>query len=408
MKTVRIDADRLWGSIEAIAEIGPLPEGGSRRLALSEEDRLARDLFVLWCKEAGCRIEIDNYGNIFGVRPGRTEGEGIVLTGSHLDTQPEGGRFDGIYGVLAGLEVIRSLNDADIETDRPIAVVNWTNEEGVRFSPGLTGSKGFAGQLDPTAVANLRTAGGECFTDELSRIGYLGQESKLKIAAYIEAHIEQGPILEAAGVPVGLVIGVQGVRWYDLVVCGVNCHAGTTPMTSRADSFLAVAKIALALRAALVGIADDARFTIGRVEVDPGSVNTVPGETRISIDLRHPDADVLEKMEHIIREVSDQEAASEGCKGSIVRTFNLAPVKFNDILLNSIDLSAREHAIPTMPIVSGAMHDACALSTITPTAMIFTACRGGVSHNQSEWAEPAHLAAGAQVLLGALVRAATL
>ena len=403
-----IDGSRLWHSIEEMARVGALPHGGSRRLALSEEDGRARDLFASWCRDAGCETHVDQFGNQFGIRRGLAPGEPLVMFGSHLDTQPNGGRFDGIYGVLAGLEVMRTLHAAGVQTERSLAVVNWTNEEGVRFSPGLTGSKGFAGLLALQDVATLKSSDGTSFHDELARLGYLGTPASFKVASYFEAHIEQGPVLEAAKLAVGVVTGVQGVRWFEVQVTGADRHAGTTPMSMRADSFMASCRMALGLRTAALAVSADIRLTFGRVSVQPGSVNTVPGHTHFTIDLRHPDRAVLDRVEGLILELSANEAKAEGCQVAVQKVFDLPPVAFDEGAVDQVAVAARNNDLPTMRIVSGAMHDACALATVAPTAMIFTACRLGISHSEDEFAEPNDLAAGCQVLLDAVLAAARL
>jgi N-carbamoyl-L-amino-acid hydrolase len=394
-----INPERLWRSIEDMAKIGALSHGGSRRLSLSDEDRAARDLFASWCVAAGCEMHVDSFGNQFAVRKGRTSGAPVVLFGSHLDTQPNGGRFDGIYGVLGGLEVMRTLRDHGVETDCALAVVNWTNEEGVRFAPGLTGSKGFAGQLSVSEVDAILSTEGTTFREELQRIGYSGTPLPHSIKAYVEAHIEQGPILEAAGLPVGVVTGVQGVKWFDVEVTGSDRHAGTTPMELRADSFMATAAIALHLRDELLRLASDIRFTVGRVAVQPGSINTVPGRTVFTIDLRHPSTAVLEEAETLIGECVRDVARSAQCEGNVKKVFDLPPVDFEAGVIRQINAAVESEGLTAMTLVSGAMHDACALSTVAPTAMIFTSCKGGVSHSEEEFAEPGALAAGCQVLL---------
>lgn len=405
-KTPQIDSQRLWESLEDMACIGALPSGGCRRLSLSDEDQAARDVFAEWCREAGCKMHVDGFGNQFAVRTGRVPNAPLVLFGSHLDTQPNGGRFDGIYGVLAGLEVMRTLAVNGVETDRSLAVVNWTNEEGVRFSPGLTGSKGFAGAISDEELGALRTPEGASFLSELERIGYLGKPPPFKVASYFEAHIEQGPILEAAELSVGVVNGVQGVRWFEVVVTGADRHAGTTPMSMRADSYMGAARIALAVRERLLALTPDIRVTVGRVDVKPGSVNTVPGETTFSIDLRHPSTEILDEAEALIKALATQEATAEACVVRTVRTFNLPPVRFNAGCVELVASMAQAASLPTIEMVSGAMHDACALSTVAPTAMIFTACRGGISHSEEEFAEPEDLAAGCQLLLDTVLSAA--
>jgi len=401
-----IDGERLWRSIEEIAQIGALPKGGSCRLALSDEDREARELFANWCRDAGCEVHVDTFGNQFAIRTGRIRQAPLVLFGSHLDTQPKGGRFDGIYGVMAGLEIMRTLQATGIQTDRSLAVVNWTNEEGVRFSPGLTGSKGFAGLLSVEETSQLKTAEHESFHDELLRTGFLGTPPAFTVATYFEAHIEQGPVLESAGLAVGVVTGVQGVRWFDVEVSGQNRHAGTTPMTMRADSFMAASRMVLELRKFALELSPDMRYTVGRAVVAPGSVNTVPGSTRFSIDLRHPYTAVLDQFESSMSEIVSKCAIAESCTVSMQKTFDLPPIFFDPTAIGLLESAANALDLPTMSLVSGAMHDACAVSTVAPTAMIFTACRSGISHSEDEFAEPHHLAAGCHMLLHAVLAAA--
>jgi len=401
-----IDGERLWRSIEEIAQIGALPKGGSCRLALSDEDREARELFANWCRDAGCEVHVDTFGNQFAIRTGRIRQAPLVLFGSHLDTQPKGGRFDGIYGVMAGLEIMRTLQATGIQTDRSLAVVNWTNEEGVRFSPGLTGSKGFAGLLSVEEIFQLKTAEDESFHDELLRTGFLGTPPAFTVATYFEAHIEQGPVLESAGVAVGVVTGVQGVRWFDVEVSGQNRHAGTTPMTMRADSFMAASRMVLELRKFALALSPDIRYTVGRAVVAPGSVNTVPGNTRFSIDLRHGQTAVLDQFERSMSEIARTCASSESCTVSIHKTFDLPPIFFDPAAVGLVESAASALDLPTMSLVSGAMHDACAVSTVAPTAMIFTACRSGISHSEDEFSEPHQLTAGCQMLLHVVLAAA--
>ncbi|MGF6439690.1 hydantoinase/carbamoylase family amidase [Paraburkholderia youngii] len=268
----KINLPRLEQSIAEMARFGIKSNGGCCRIALTDEDKQGRDRFVEWCTEAGCQVHVDAFGNIFAVRCGSDGDSGMVLTGSHLDTQPNGGKLDGVYGVLAGLEVIRTLNDHNIRTSRPIVVIDWTNEEGARFSPGLTGSSGFSGHIDIGAASAITGADGKNFIAELGRIGYAGSMDRdaIKPAAYIELHIEQGPVLERCRREIGVVTGVQGVRWYEVDVSGSDRHAGTTPMDDRQDSFFAVARMAEAMRRFALSLDSEVRFTIGRVAVQPG------------------------------------------------------------------------------------------------------------------------------------------
>nr|WP_313533965.1 M20 family metallo-hydrolase [Brucella anthropi] len=312
-----VNGERLWQTLIDIAAFGSIPGDGSCRLSLTDEDKEARDLFARWCEEAGLVRTVDRYGNMFAVREGRDKEAPCILIGSHLDTQPHGGRFDGVLGVLADLELLRSFNDAGIETESPIAIVNWTNEEGVRFKPGLTGSAGFAGTLDEKAVSGID---GTDFFGELRRIGYAGDAKfDRKIGAYYELHIEQGPVLERAGLPVGIVNGIQGVRWYEVLIDGQDSHAGTTPIQDRHDSFMAAAALAMKLRFEALSLDPNLRFTIGRVELSPNSTNTVPGHAKLMIDLRHGDSNLLDAFEIKMAAATSQIDQREGVKTSAKR-----------------------------------------------------------------------------------------
>lgn len=409
MSEPRVNGNRLWSTIMEMAKIGAIPNGGSRRLALTDEDRAGRDLFVAWCREAGCRVEVDRIGNIFAVREGRRRGAPCVLTGSHLDTQPHGGRFDGVYGVLAGLEAIRALNEHGIETQAPIAVVNWTNEEGVRFSPGSTGSLVFAGLLTVDSAFQIECVDGPQVGAELQRIGYAGTipPAALPVSAYVELHIEQGPVLEKAGKAIAVVEGIQGVRWFAVHIDGAARHAGTTPMSDRRDSFMAAARLALAMREAACKASADIRFTVGRVRVDPGSPNTVPGHAEFSIDLRHPSEDVLATVEGEITRLARALAPLEGVQARVETLMRLPPVRFDPGCIAVIAGVAERAALPFERMLSGAFHDASNVARVVPAAMIFVPCRNGISHNEGEWAEPEHLAVGCQVLTSSLVELAS-
>lgn len=400
-----IDGERLWETLMTMAKIGAIPNNGNCRLSLSDEDKSARDFFVEWCLQAGCDIHTDPFGNIFAVRAGKDQSRPLVLMGSHLDTQPTGGRFDGILGVLAGLEVIRSLNDANIVTEAPVAIVNWTNEEGVRFSPGLTGSKAFAGELSPEAALDIVGVDGLTFGSELKRIGYAGDPlpSTLRIGSYLELHIEQGPILERAGKSIGVVEGVQGVRWYTIELTGRNAHAGTTPMAGRQDCFMAASRLSLDLRDAALALDEEIRLTVGRLSVEPGSPNTVPGRTTLTIDLRHRSEAILDAMESIIDEKVADQLKFEGVQGTVRRTMTVPPTLFDEERVTLLCKAATEAGMPFERMFSGAMHDASAISFVIPSAMIFVPCRDGISHNEAEWVEPAHASDGCEVLARAVL-----
>jgi len=402
---LRIDPARLMASIEAMAEIGALPDGGCCRLALTDEDRQARELFKTWCREAGCEVRQDAYGNIFAFRAGKRPGLPVVLTGSHLDTQPHGGVLDGIYGVLAGLEVLRALNDAALQTDATLVLVDWTNEEGVRFAPGLTGSSAFTGALAHDAALAVTGTDGCTYGEEVRRIGAAGDldPASLDIKAYIEAHIEQGPVLEQAGTPIGVVTGIQGVRWYEVAVTGADRHAGTTPMQLRQDSFMAAARYALQMREAILAMDPDVRFTVGRVSVQPGSVNTVPGHTTFSIDLRHQDSPLLDRAERLLRDGFARIAQEERVEMTVRDLMVVPSVDFDAACIDAVSRAAQAAGQPAQRIVSGAMHDASRMAGVAPTGMIFVPSRDGISHHGAEWTRPEDLAAGCQVLAHTLL-----
>lgn len=402
------DSGRLWSDLMRMAEIGALPNGGCCRLSLTDEDRQARDLFVAWCREAGLDVRVDPFGNIFATRPGRSKDAGHVLVGSHLDTQPHGGRFDGVLGVLAALETVRALNHAGIETERPITVVNWTNEEGVRFSPGLTGSGGFVGAIRAYDTSAIAGEGGVPFYPELHRIGYAGSSRfTAPIAGYYELHIEQGPVLESAGVSVGVVEGVQGVRWLSVDLVGEDRHAGTTPARDRRDAFMAAARLAVDMRRLALSLDEEMRITFGRVGVEPGSINTVPGRVTLTVDLRHSHVGHLDRMECEIEAAMAELRRGEGVEGTVKRMMDVPPVAFDAAMQANIAASAAGLGIAARVLPSGAMHDASNLATLAPSAMIFVPSRGGISHNESEWTEPAHVADGGEVLAQAVLRHAT-
>lgn len=390
-------SDRLWDSLMEIARIGPIEGGGSCRLSLSDEDKRARDLFANWVRAAGCQLHVDAFGNMFGIREGLKPELPVVLVGSHLDTQPHGGRFDGVLGVLAGLEVIRSLNDRGLETEHSVAVVNWTNEEGVRFKPGLTGSKGFIGNLSVHDEI-ISKMDGTSFFDELKRIGYAGAGEAPAVGSYLELHIEQGTVLENAGLPVGIVSGVQGVRWFEIEMRGVDAHAGTTPMQTRRDSFMAAAELSIELRRRALALSPDIRLTFGRVDVEPNSQNTIPGLTRLGLDLRHQDAEILDAFEDAALQALSAVSETSGVAAVMRRTMDVTPVRFDPELVSALSTAAERMEVQFMTLPSGAMHDASSLALVVPTAMVFVQSRGGISHNPAEWSEPDHVGLACEVM----------
>ena len=396
-----INGQRLWDSIMEMARIGATEKGGSCRLALTDLDREGRDLFVRWCREAGCSIRVDRMGNIFARRPGRNEGLAPVMTGSHLDTQPTGGRFDGVYGVLGGLEVIRTLNDLGYETERPVEVVVWTNEEGSRFAPSMVASGVFAGVFDLEYGLSRSDAEGRTMGEELARIGYAGEEEVggREVHAYFEAHIEQGPILEAENRTIGVVTDAQGQRWYELVLTGVESHAGPTPMDRRRDALLGAARVVELVNRIGLAHAPAACSTVGMLEVFPNSRNVIPGRVFLTVDFRHPDDATLAEMDRALREGIEGIASDIGLEPSLEQIFYYAPIHFDETCIGAVRRATERCGYSHRDMISGAGHDACYVSKVAPTSMIFIPCVDGISHNEVEDAKPEWVTAGAQVLL---------
>lgn len=391
-----------------MAKIGPGVAGGNCRLALSDDDKAGRDLFVRWCEEAGCTVSVDAMGNIFAQRPGRNPALDPVMTGSHLDTQPTGGKFDGVFGVLAGLEVVRSLNDKGIETDAPIELSVWTNEEGSRFAPAMVASGVFAGVFDLDYGHSRADLDGKTMKQELERIGYKGDRpvGGRPIRAFFEAHIEQGPILEAEEKTIGVVSGAQGQRWFELTVTGRESHAGTTPMNRRADALLGASRIVEAVNRIALDDAPYAVSTVGLMQVSPNSRNTIPGEVFFAVDLRNPDDDKLTAMAETLRADAARLCAELGLSLQLDEIWYSPPIAFDPDCVEAVRSGAAIGGFASMDIVSGAGHDACYISRVAPTGMIFVPCADGISHNEAESATPEDLAAGCNVLLHAMLERA--
>ena len=408
LKHLRVNQQRLWDSIMAMAEVGPGLEGGSCRLALTDEDRDGRDLFVKWCREAGCTISIDDMGNIFARREGTDKTLPPIVAGSHLDTQPHGGKFDGIYGVLSALEVIRTLNDFDVQTTAPTEIVVWTNEEGSRFSPAMISSGVYAGLFEKSYAWAQTDNNGLTLLDELKRINYLGDEAcgEHQIGALLEAHIEQGPILEGKEKTIGIVVGAQGVRWYDVTVKGRDSHAGSTPMPGRRDALVASGEMIGILQTLALDHAPDGVCTVGEMHVKPNSRNTIPGEVFFTIDVRHPDGDVLDSMADQLVRNCEACADRHGTQVDIKEIWHNPPVQFDPGCIGAVSEAVEVLGYSRMEIVSGAGHDACQICRVAPTSMIFVPCAGGLSHNEHESAEPKDLEAGGNVLLYAMLNLA--
>jgi N-carbamoyl-L-amino-acid hydrolase len=405
---IRINGDRLWESLMELAKIGATEKGGVCRLALTDLDREARDLFVKWCKEAGCSVSVDKMGNIFARRPGRDASLPPVMTGSHIDSQPTGGKFDGAYGVMAGLEVIRTLNDYNYETNAPIEVVVWTNEEGSRFAPAMVASGVFAGVFDLDYGLSRADVNGKTMGEELKRIGYAGEAEcgKRPVGAFFEAHIEQGPILEAENRTIGIVEGVQGIRWYEVTVAGMEAHAGPTPMERRRDALVGTSEMVLAVNRIGMANLPNACATVGMVQVSPNSRNVIPGKVFFTVDFRHPDARVLEKMGGDLKAEVERIARARKLDVDFKEIWYSPPVKFAPECVAAVAAAAKDLGFDGRPIISGAGHDAVYLSRVAPTAMVFVPCKDGISHNEIESAKKEDLAAGCDVLLRAMIERA--
>ena len=402
---LRINSERLWDSLMEMAQIGPGVKGGNKRLTLTDFDKEGRHLFMLWCERAGAKISVDTMGNIFAERAGTDPSLPPVAVGSHLDTQPTGGKYDGVLGVLSGLEILRSLNDLNIKTRHPIVVVNWTNEEGSRYAPAMIASGVFAGIYKQDYAYGLKDAEGLAFGDELKRIGFIGDEpvGKRKLRAFFELHIEQGPILEAEGCDIGVVTHGQGQRWYEIRLTGFESHAGSTPMPRRKDALLGAAKIVQKVNEIALSHAPYGVGTVGMLNPYPGSRNVIPGEAFLTIDFRHPEEPVLKDMDAGIRAFIDEVCKSNGLTADVKEVFNYAPIAFDKDCVGRVREAAKRLGYKHRDIVSGAGHDACYIARVAPTAMVFCPCVDGVSHNELEKIYPEWAKAGADVLLHAVV-----
>jgi N-carbamoyl-L-amino-acid hydrolase len=402
---LRIDGARLWQRHMDMARIGAIPGDGSCRLALTDEDAQARALFAQWCRGAGMTLRADRAGNMFALRPGRDPSRPAVAAGSHLDTQPHGGRFDGISGVLAALEVVEALNDAGVETEAPLLVINWTNEEGVRFAPGLLGSAWFTGVVSDEALEAVRAADGARFADEVRRAGWHGDltPDALALDSFFELHIEQGPILEAADMQIGVVTSVQGLCWLDVSVSGTDAHAGTTPLEARRDALLAAAAMLVALNDLGRAAGPDARVSVGRLHTATDGPSTIVGQADFVIDIRHPDAATLTRLAQDAAACCRRVAAERGCAASVGERIAVPPRAFDTGCVAAVDDAARDLGYRHMRLASGALHDAANIAAVAPSAMIFVPCRDGISHNVAEYAAPEALSAGADVLLHAML-----
>ncbi len=405
---VRIDGKRLWASLMEMGEIGETPKGGSNRQTLTDLDKKGRHLFIRWCEAAGLTVKIDRMGNIFARREGTDESLPPVVAGSHLDTQPTGGKFDGVLGVLGALEMVRTLNDRGIRTKHPIEVVNWTNEEGARFAPAMVSSGVFAGAFTEEYAYSRTDPEGKSFGEELKRIGFQGPEpvGGRPLKAYYELHIEQGPILEDEGMDIGVVTHGQGLKWLEVTIEGYESHAGSTPMPRRRDAAVGAARMIELVRETALKYAPLAVGTVGRLVVFPCTRNIIPGRVELTIDMRHPEAHVLAAMLKAFQEGSERIAKQEGLKISIDEAFAFDPVPFDPDCVDTVRRVAQGLGYKHRDIVSGAGHDACYIARVAPTAMIFCPCVDGISHNEEERITPEWATAGADVLFHAVVETA--
>jgi beta-ureidopropionase / N-carbamoyl-L-amino-acid hydrolase len=398
-QTIRTSRDRLWQSLMALAEIGATPDCGSHRLALTDEDAAGQRLFSSWATDAGCALGRDSVGNLFATRAGADPGRPAVVIGSHLDTQPNAGRFDGPVGVLAGLEVIRTLNDSRITTHAPLVVASWTNEEGARFPTSLTGSSVFVGLLAEEQAKALQAVDGPTFGAELERLALVDDSgpSPAAIGFYLELHIEQNTILERNQIDIGIVERGQGIRALAVALKGVASHAGTTPMNDRRDALLAAARVVE--QANHVGHDMDALVTVGRIVVQPNSRAVIPGEAELVIDIRSPDSSRVDEVEDAMKSTVAEIAERSGVGAHTRRALDIPAVTFDSAIRERVRRSCDQLGLSSMPLISGAAHDAMSLAHLVPTALVFIPCRGGVSHQPEEYAEPDQIGAGCDVML---------
>lgn len=405
MTNLKIDRERLWSNLMETAKIGGTAKGGICRLSLTDLDRQVRDWFITRCEALGCTITIDRIGNIFALRKGRDDTLPPIGFGSHLDTQPTGGKFDGVLGVLAGLEILQTLEDAGYETAAPLELINWTNEEGARFSPSMMGSAVFTGKSTLDDARTRRDKDGISVGAALDDIGFAGQAAcgGRNYGAFIELHIEQGPLLEADSKEIGVVTGVQGIRWYEGTVTGSESHAGTTPMAHRRDAFQGMARFAVALDALARRHGPHAVATIGICRVEPGSTNVIPGRVEFTIDLRHPEQAVLDTIEAALTDIVSTLMAETGLTIALDPILAAEPIRFDPRVIGEIRAAAESAGFSHRDIVSGAGHDAAHMALIVPTGMIFVPCRDGLSHNEAESITFEQAGAGAETLLRAVL-----
>ena len=406
---ISINSDRLWDSLMTMAKIGPGIAGGNNRQTVTVEDGEARKLLQKWSEDAGMTMKVDELGSMFFKREGTDKNALPVVIGSHLDTQPTGGKYDGVLGVLAGLEIVRTLNDLNIQTKHPILVVNWTNEEGSRFPPAMMASAGYAGIYEVNTLLSAKDAEGNIFGDELDKIGWKGSETvgSQKFHCYYELHIEQGPILETEEVDIGIVTHGQGLKWLEVKLSGVEQHTGTTPMNVRKDTSLALSEIILAVNHIANKNQPNALGSVGHIEVSPNSRNVIAGNSLFTVDIRSPDINKLIKMENELKQMTTDICKKYKIEFEMDQIGGFDPVAFDKECLNNIRNSAKKFGYSYKNIVSGAGHDACWINTVAPSAMIMCPCVDGLSHNEAEEIKPEWASSSTNVMLHAAIASAT-
>jgi N-carbamoyl-L-amino-acid hydrolase len=406
---ISINSDRLWDSLMTMAKIGPGIAGGNNRQTVTVEDGEARKLLQKWSEDAGMTMKVDELGSMFFKRKGTDKNALPVVIGSHLDTQPTGGKYDGVLGVLAGLEIVRTLNDLNIQTKHPILVVNWTNEEGSRFPPAMMASAGYAGIYEVNTLLSAKDAEGNIFGDELDKIGWKGSETvgSQKFHCYYELHIEQGPILETEEVDIGIVTHGQGLKWLEVKLSGVEQHTGTTPMNVRKDTSLALSEIILAVNHIANKNQPNALGSVGHIEVSPNSRNVIAGNSLFTVDIRSPDINKLVKMENELKQMTTDICKKYKIEFEMDQIGGFDPVAFDKECLNNIRNSANKFGYSHKDIVSGAGHDACWINTVSPSAMIMCPCVDGLSHNEAEEIKPEWASSSTNVMLHAAIASAT-
>jgi N-carbamoyl-L-amino-acid hydrolase len=406
---ISINSDRLWDSLMTMAKIGPGIAGGNNRQTVTSEDGEARKLLQKWSEDAGMTMKVDELGSMFFKREGTDKNALPVVIGSHLDTQPTGGKYDGVLGVLAGLEIVRTLNDLNIQTKHPILVVNWTNEEGSRFPPAMMASAGYAGIYDVNALLSAKDAEGNIFGNELDKIGWKGSEpvGVQKFHCYYELHIEQGPILETEEIDIGIVTHGQGLKWLEVKLTGKEQHTGTTPMNVRKDTSLAMSEIILAVNTIANQNQPNALGSVGHIEVSPNSRNVIAGETIFTVDIRSPDINKLNKMEEELEIAANEICRKYNVQIHIEQIGGFDPVEFNKECLDHLRTNAKKFGYSYKDIVSGAGHDACWINTVAPSAMIMCPCVDGLSHNEAEEIKPEWAYSSTNVLLHSAIASAS-